>query len=215
MSLTLAFDTSQAHVCASLLTTDQVGQTTSLAAHFEPMAKGQAEALLPILESLLQQAGCAWGDVTRLGVGAGPGNFTGIRIAVSAANGLAQGLGIPVHGVSVLEAMAFGHPGLRLASLDARQDRLYLQVVAQNEEPPFLANLSDLPELAAPLCIGHEAHTLAAHYQGRVASPTASISEAIARLSMSKPESTSFATPLYVRPADAAPPKEPPPSIRP
>lgn len=86
--LILGFDTSAAHCAAVLLRGDMV-----LAAQHEDMTKGQAERLMPMLEQVLAEAGAGWGDLAALGVGIGPGNFTGVRISVSAARGLALGLG--------------------------------------------------------------------------------------------------------------------------
>jgi len=206
VSLTLAFDTSAAHVAACLMDGEHV-----LAAHEEAMAKGQAEALLPALESLLTSQGRTWQEITALAVGVGPGNFTGIRIAVSAANGLAQGLGIPVTGVSVLEAMAFGHDGIRLASLDARQNRLYLQVVGHSASPPFMSTWDDIPFLNRPKCVGFEAERLAEQFKGEAVAPAHPIAEAIARVASKNPATTPAATPLYIRAADAAKSKTAPP----
>ena len=93
----LAFDTSGPHCAAALL---EDGQIT--AARCEEMAKGQAERLMPLLEEILTEAGRDWRALDRIGVGVGPGNFTGIRISVSAARGLALGLGVPAIGVSAL-----------------------------------------------------------------------------------------------------------------
>ena len=66
------------------------------------MDKGQAERLMPLLEEVLAEGGIGWADLTALAVGTGPGNFTGVRIAVAAARGLALGLGIPAIGVTGL-----------------------------------------------------------------------------------------------------------------
>src|SRR6056297_2365432 len=76
----LAFDTSAAHCAAAIVSGD-----TILARRDEEMARGQAERLMPLLAELLAEAGLAWSDLAALGVGTGPGNFTGIRIAVAAA----------------------------------------------------------------------------------------------------------------------------------
>jgi tRNA threonylcarbamoyladenosine biosynthesis protein TsaB len=65
---------------------------------------------MPMLDAVLAEAGKDWRDLTALGVGVGPGNFTGIRLAVAAARGLALGLRIPAVGVSVFEARAHGLP---------------------------------------------------------------------------------------------------------
>jgi tRNA threonylcarbamoyl adenosine modification protein YeaZ len=92
------------------------GAEISSALH-EELAKGQAERLMPMLEEVLQAGGASFDDLKGIGVGIGPGNFTGIRIAVSAARGLAMGLGIPAVGVSVLEALVHGHERPRLGAI--------------------------------------------------------------------------------------------------
>jgi tRNA threonylcarbamoyladenosine biosynthesis protein TsaB len=75
----------------------------------EPGARPRhAERLQPLLEEALAQAGLTWEDVARICVGTGPGGFTGLRLGVSTARALAQGLGLPVVGVSSLEALARG-----------------------------------------------------------------------------------------------------------
>jgi tRNA threonylcarbamoyladenosine biosynthesis protein TsaB len=70
------------------------------------MARGQSERLVPMLEDLLAEGGVAWRDLDAIGVGIGPGNFTGIRIAVATARGLALGLRVPAVGVTGFDAPA-------------------------------------------------------------------------------------------------------------
>ena len=101
----LAFDTSAAHCAAALLWRGKI-----VASVREEMSKGQAERLMPLLAGMLAGAGLGWRDLGAVAVGIGPGNFTGIRIAVSAARGLALGLGKPAIGVSQFEALALGLP---------------------------------------------------------------------------------------------------------
>ncbi|MGR3485341.1 MAG: tRNA (adenosine(37)-N6)-threonylcarbamoyltransferase complex dimerization subunit type 1 TsaB [Paracoccaceae bacterium] len=71
----------------------------------EPMRRGQAEALAPMAEALLTQAGAGWADLTGLAVGTGPGNFTGIRVSVAFARGLALGRGIGAAGIDAFDAL--------------------------------------------------------------------------------------------------------------
>ena len=103
--LILTFDTSAAHCAAALFRgSDQV------AARMEPMARGQAERLMPLLEDVLAEGGVRWRDMAALAVLTGPGNFTGIRISVAAARGLAMALGVPAIGVTAFEALGVGLP---------------------------------------------------------------------------------------------------------
>lgn len=118
----LAFDTSAAHCAAAVVCGDRV-----LAECAEPMTRGQAERLFPLLEDLLARAGLAWSDLDAIGVGIGPGNFTGIRISVAAARGLALSLGIPAIGVSATEAAACGAPRPCRAVVPLRGDEVVWQ----------------------------------------------------------------------------------------
>ncbi|PID36053.1 MAG: tRNA (adenosine(37)-N6)-threonylcarbamoyltransferase complex dimerization subunit type 1 TsaB [Rhodobacterales bacterium] len=190
--LILAFDTSAAHCAAVLLQGDRLRS-----ARFAEMARGQAEALFPMLEAVLAEAGAGWSDLDAIAVGIGPGNFTGLRIAVSAARGLALSTGKPAIGVSALEVQADSPPCL--ASLDAKRGRHYVQAFPDGT-PQMTENLEDFcPDLprAQPV-------------------PPQEIAEKIARLAAQKLTSGGpFArpAPLYIRAADAAPPRDPAPVI--
>ncbi|MDO5620451.1 MAG: tRNA (adenosine(37)-N6)-threonylcarbamoyltransferase complex dimerization subunit type 1 TsaB [Paracoccus sp. (in: a-proteobacteria)] len=199
--LTLGFDTSAAHCAAALLS----GETLLASVH-EDMTKGQAERLFPLLESLLTGAGAGWRDLSVIGVGIGPGNFTGIRISVAAARGLALSLDVPAIGVSGFEALRLGQPPGTVASIDARQDRLYVQAAGA----PVLCDIDSLPELPpGAACIGHRAAELAARCGGYVATPALPLAEAIARIALSRRMAPGPApAPLYLRAADAAPARE-------
>lgn len=97
------------------------------------MARGQAECLFPTLEELMGETDMAWRDLDAIGVGVGPGNFTGIRISVSAARGLALSLGIPAIGINTLEAIfhVAGRPQGRVAVfLPAPKGSTYFQMFA-------------------------------------------------------------------------------------
>ncbi|HKL06468.1 MAG TPA: tRNA (adenosine(37)-N6)-threonylcarbamoyltransferase complex dimerization subunit type 1 TsaB, partial [Roseovarius sp.] len=121
-ALVLGFDTSAAHCAAALLCGEQV-----LAVRAAEMGRGQAEHLMPLLQDILAEAGVTWADLDRIGVGVGPGNFTGIRISVSAARGLALALNIPALGVSGFEAVAQANPEPHIAVLPGPRGMCYVQ----------------------------------------------------------------------------------------
>jgi len=206
--LILGFDTSSAHCAAALLR----GETV-LAQRREEMARGQAERLMPLIEEILAEGDATWSDLDAIAVGIGPGNFTGIRISVSAARGLALGLDVPAIGVSSLEAQAFGQKAPVISSVDARRDHLYLQV---GDQPPGLYTLETLPPLLdGAMCVGQQASEIAARCNGTVAEPRYPVAEAIARVAASRLGAPDLPAPapLYLRDADAAPSREQPPAL--
>ena len=119
----LGFDTSAAHCAAAVVSGGPVSGGHVLASRTEPLARGQAERLFPLIEAVLAEAGIGWPDLAAIGVGVGPGNFTGVRIAVAAARGLALSLGVPAHGVSATEAAA-GAPRPCRAVVPLRGDEI-------------------------------------------------------------------------------------------
>ena len=213
----LAFDTSAAHCAAALLCDGKLVQRT------DDMARGQAEHLMPMLEGMLANEGLAWKDLDAIGVGIGPGNFTGIRISVSAARGLALGLRKPAVGVSNLEAQVFGISGVTVSCLDARRERAYVQVFGESDSPstPALYDLTaeTLPSLSAKTgskVVGDHADRITELTGWHAVQPTVTTIEAIARLSAQKLSGKpGRPAPLYIRSADAAPPKDRPPTVIP
>ncbi len=215
MTLILAFDTSAAHCAAALLRDDTV-----LAECTETMARGQAEHLFALLETLLAEAGVGWRDLDRIGVGIGPGNFTGTRISVSAARGLSMSLAIPAVGVSGFEALALDAPRPALSVIDGRAGRYHVQQFTQGATRPPETWSPDL-DRALPLSpgthvIGHDSAAIAARTGARAIEPCHSLPVAIARLTLAhaSPEKTA-PSPLYMRPADAAPARHQAPKILP
>ncbi|TMV94745.1 tRNA (adenosine(37)-N6)-threonylcarbamoyltransferase complex dimerization subunit type 1 TsaB [Thioclava sp. BHET1] len=212
-ALILGFDTSASHCGAALLSGDRC-----IAARHEEMSRGQAERLMPMLEEVLAEAGIGWRDLARIGVGIGPGNFTGVRIAVSAARGLALSLGIPAIGVSVLDALSADSSGPVLAASAAPRGRAYLQgyrmVVPVTLELCALDALD--PDWAEPdlTCIGSAAAEVAQVLGAKVAPAAHAPAEAVARIAaLREVVPGARPAPLYLRAADAAPPSDPPPVI--
>ena len=97
----------------------------------EAAGQRHSELLLPMVQELLAQEGLALSDLDGIAFGAGPGSFTGLRIACGVAQGLGLGTGLPIVGVPTLEAMAesarmrFGAMRV-IAALDARMHEAYL-----------------------------------------------------------------------------------------
>ena len=172
------------------------------------MEKGQAERLIPLLEEVLAEGGLGWTDLKALAVGTGPGNFTGVRIAVAAARGLALGLGIPAVGVTRLEALAHGLPRPLTVVEDARRGEVYVQDFTV--DGPGTARLATADSVTPlPNVTGSAA--------GPAASPPAMpLAEAIARIAATRADIPQpRPAPFYLRGADAAPPSDPPPVILP
>ena len=120
----LALDTATEACSAALL----VGE--AMHARFEVLGRGHAERLLPMVDELLHEAGCALAELDAIAFGRGPGAFTGVRIAVSIAQGLALGSGLPLVPVSDLRALAAAALAKTpvehaLACLDARMGEVY------------------------------------------------------------------------------------------
>ncbi|MCB1348391.1 MAG: tRNA (adenosine(37)-N6)-threonylcarbamoyltransferase complex dimerization subunit type 1 TsaB [Maritimibacter sp.] len=197
----LAFDTSAAHCAAALLVGDEIVQS-----RVEEMKRGQAERLMPLLEELLAEAGLGWRDLDAVAVGIGPGNFTGIRIAVSTARGLALGLGRPAVGVDGFEAAGFGARRPVSCLIPTTRDMVYREDMTEaGVRGPVLQTRSnaeaEIADLGYPIVPMPETGATVAN---------------IARIAATRfAEALPRPAPLYIRAADAAPPKDPAPVILP
>lgn len=179
----------------------------------EDMARGQAERLMGLLSDILDETGTPWQAIDALAVCTGPGNFTGIRISVAAARGLALGLGCPAVGVSALEARAFGQDNV-LACVPAPRDHLYVQSFVQGA-PKSEARLVD-PAIETgtempPKVVG----TPRPLWGLSAVEPVWPQIEAIARIAADRYADPVLKppAPLYIKPADAAPARDAPPVI--
>ena len=134
--LILAFDTATDRATSALVSDGEVlGERVS-----------RASTLLEDVDALLRQAGARATDVDALAVGTGPGSFTGTRIGLAAARGLALALGVPAAGVSTLDALAAGAPGATPV-IDARRHEIFVA------GPRVLAP-ADLELEPGTLCVG-------------------------------------------------------------
>ena len=218
----LALDTT-ADNCAVALAKTGNGLSV-LVRRTEAIGRGHAERLMPMIGEALAEAGLTYADLERIAVTTGPGSFTGTRIGVAAARGLALALGIPAVGLSVLDALieAAGakSDGVVVAALDARRGEIYAKasragsgttmleaqvttaaalaraIEGLNSEPVTLTG-SAAAEIARML---GEAGIVAA-IAGEAASADIGTVAALAALA----KSGSPPVPLYLRPPDAKP----------
>jgi tRNA threonylcarbamoyladenosine biosynthesis protein TsaB len=134
--LTLAFDTATSVATAALVRDGQVlGERVS-----------RAVRVLEDADELIRQTGAARSELTGIVVGIGPGSFTGLRMGLAAARGLAFALEVPVAGVSTLEALAAGAPGA-LPVVDAGRREVFTLV---DGSPVVCAP----QEVVTELCVG-------------------------------------------------------------
>ena len=128
----LALDTATEACSAALLVGDAVIERSEIA------PRRHAELILPMIESLLGEAGISRRQIDAIAVGRGPGAFTGVRLAISVAQGLALGLDVPVVPVSSLAALAQDAPPDNdepiLAVIDARMGEVYAGAFRRNAD---------------------------------------------------------------------------------
>ena len=177
----LGIDTSAGQCSVALISGDRVWSKT------DGMDRGHAEALFPMIETVLADAGVNYGELERIAVCTGPGSFTGVRIGVAAARGLALGLGVPAIGITRFEALAVSEHGASTVALPGRGGEIFVQ--------DFYAD--GAPAGAPRIETGEAPDTLV--------DPVA-----IARLAVTR-RTTARPAPVYMRPADAAPHREAPP----
>ena len=145
--LILALDTSMAACSACVYDT---GSSSVLGAKLALMDKGQAEALAPMVQETMRDAGLAFSKLDRIAVTTGPGTFTGVRIGLAFARGLGVSLAIPVIGINSLAAIAANeksgtHP--IIVASDARGGDIYFATFdASGREltPPAIGRLVDI-----------------------------------------------------------------------
>src|SRR5690348_12896898 len=122
----LAFDTSSSACTAALFD----GSGACVARADELIGRGHAERLVPMISELIEHR-----RPTHLLVGVGPGSFTGIRVAVAAAHGLAIGWGAKLHGMSSLALLAAGAGQAAAAAVQGGHGELFVQQFDANSKP--------------------------------------------------------------------------------
>jgi tRNA threonylcarbamoyladenosine biosynthesis protein TsaB len=139
--LILAFDTATETATSAL-----VGDGEVLAERVS-----RAVTLLEDVDALLRQSGAHPRDIDAIAVGTGPGSFTGVRIGLATARGLALALGVPVAGVSTLDALAAGAPGA-LPVIDARRREVFVL-----QDGPRVLSPAELALSPETTCVGNGA----------------------------------------------------------
>jgi tRNA threonylcarbamoyladenosine biosynthesis protein TsaB len=217
----LALDTSMGACSAAVLRSD--GGAPSLHARQEAMARGHAEALMPMVAEVLAAACIAARDLDLIAATEGPGSFTGVRIAIAAARGLALATGAKLYGTDSLTVMARDAFAVGLlpkgpfaVAVDARRGMIYLgtyDAAGERRDGPVLVspdNAANLVPRDLSLAIGSGATLLAeCAEQGRrieTALPDLQPSAAsLAKIALEARATVPVLRPLYLRPPDARP----------
>ena len=225
----LALDTALPAVCACVL---ESGQTEPLAMETLTMERGHAEALLPLIERVMARVEGGFPSLDRIAVTVGPGSFTGIRVAISAARGFGVALNIPVVGVSTLGAFAAPLvlaprpsqtpgsplPAIIVSAIDARHGHVYVQACSEGGAMLLAPTVLPLGEVVdrlppGPLRITGSAASLlaiaawsshrAAEVEGEIIAPSIVF---VARLGMIADPDQAPPRPLYIKAPDVKPP---------
>jgi tRNA threonylcarbamoyladenosine biosynthesis protein TsaB len=221
--LILAIDTALDACSAAVLDTDAAGLS---AEESEPMKRGHAEALMPLIARVIRKAGIAFADLDRIAVTTGPGSFTGLRVGLSAARGIALAANRPVVGLTTLSAFAAPVVSLNnerpvISAIDARHDQVYFQVVGGDGSPLIEPRVAPIEEAlgasryGAPHLVGNAARILADRWPAdapppfRVDTRPAPDIAWVAWLGAAVSPDTAPARPYYLRAPDAKLPKAP------
>jgi tRNA threonylcarbamoyladenosine biosynthesis protein TsaB len=211
----LAVDTALGACSAAVLDGDKI-----LSHRFVAMDRGHAEALAPMVESVMGESGIAFAALDRLGVTTGPGTFTGQRVGLAFMRGLRVALKRPLIGITTLDAMcaaAMDEADIPFAAAihDAKRGESYLSVVSSRETllPSTLVGLDDAAGEIARLIGGNASVALAGTAaqivagklgeRARVTSVRQPDALWIARLAFRAPETKDAPHPLYLRAPDA------------
>ena len=213
----LAIDTALEACSAAVLDTDGKTVNESL-----PMIRGHAEALMPLIERVMRKAATTFAALDRIAVTTGPGSFTGLRVGISAARGIALASGKPAYGLTTLAAYAAPHVAeddrsTIVVAIDARHQNVYLQVFgpgARTLVAPRIASIADAVHAASGervRIIGTGADMLMAAWPADRPAPTKVENRRapdvvwVGRMAMAVDEPPGPPKPLYLRAPDAQP----------
>lgn len=150
--LVLAFDTSSRVVEVSLASSAQTLEQLPVSSVRDDAPNAHGERLAPMIAELLASCGHTPSDLDAIGVGLGPGPFTGLRVGVVTAKTMGDALGIPTYGVCSLDVIAAAHAHTRLpfaVVTDARRKQVYWRrydAAGEPNGPPDIAVPAELAD---------------------------------------------------------------------
>ncbi len=145
----LGIDTATAASAACVLRADGEAFEVAPSPQRLELPPAHARELMPAVRTAMERAGLAFGELDAIGVGLGPGSFTGLRIGVASARALAHAAGAELRPVSSLRALAAGIDAtVRLPLIDAKRGELFAALYEGGEErwAPFAAEPAELAE---------------------------------------------------------------------
>ena len=192
-TVSLGFDTSTPYCVVSVVSGDVI-----LAEISEEASKNHAERLMYLIEDTLTSSKLSLNNLNSIGVGIGPGNFTGVRVSVAAARGLSLALKIPAFGVSRFEALCYGYKKNILCSVNARKEQLYLSEYTNGTfGPNTLHDIDNLPTNKCEYIIGDQAELLTKKLNIKLLQPIYSSASSIAKIAQKLPMDKTPPKPIY------------------
>jgi tRNA threonylcarbamoyladenosine biosynthesis protein TsaB len=219
----LAIDCALDACAAAVLDSDR---GAIIASETRIMTRGHAEALMPLIARVIKQSGITFAALDRIAVTTGPGSFTGLRVGLSAARGVALAANKPVVGLTTLTAYAAPIVSLNveqpvISAIDARHDQVYFQVVSGNGSSLIRPRLAPIEEalgasrFGAPHLVGNAARLLADRWPPHAAPPFKVDAQPapdiawVGWLGAAVSPNTAPARPFYLRAPDAKPQNDP------